>query len=64
MNSISITQLAQEINFQASSKDDVLTERNIEMLKKYYENMFESLCGQIPKFRIIDQKGRIEIYDL
>lgn len=60
---LKVTQIAEEINFQAERREE-LTDRNLDMLKEYYTNMFKSLCGVIPKFQIVDNKGRIKLYGL
>ena len=56
-----ITELAELLNFQSETRED-LDETNLDMLKYEYEKMFKNFCGQIPAFRIIDKKGKIHIY--
>lgn len=58
---ISISELAEYLNFQAELRED-LDENNLDMLQFEYEKMFKNMCGQVPIFKIIDKKGRIHIY--
>lgn len=53
-------ELTQEINHWASSSEPQ-SEQNLDVLYVHYCEMFLEYVGDLPEFKIVDTKGRIEL---